>query len=90
MLHYVGDAVTGKQARIELGATTIYPRESAKGQFRINDKTVIKRYLSGESPNISDALAMGIWYCQNRPQNSGVMGYYTQPIKTIINTGYIG
>ena len=89
MLHYIGDEVIGKQARIELAATTVYPRDTAKGQYRINDKTVIKRGLAGESPNIADALAMGMHLCLTRPQNVSLMGNM-QPIRTRINTGYIG
>jgi len=89
MLHYVGDKVIGKQARIELGATTVYPKDTVKGQFRINDKTVIKRYLSGESPNVADAVAMGVWFCLTRPQNSDLMSNIQQ-IETKINHGYIG
>lgn len=89
MLHFVGDKVVGKQARVEFGATTVYPKDTAKGLFRINDKTVIKRFLSGESPNIADAVVMGVWLCLTRPQNSDLMSNIQQ-ISTSINHGYIG
>ena len=89
MLHYVGDKSTGKKARIELAACTVYPRDTVKGQYRMNEKTVIKRNLSGVSPNIADALVMGVHLCLTRPNNSALL-VQMQPIQTTINTGYIG
>ena len=35
--------------------------EQSKGMLRLAEKKEVKKNLNGESPNIADAIAMGIW-----------------------------
>ena len=37
------------------------PNEQSKGLLRIAEKKEIKKNQNGESPNIADAISMGIW-----------------------------
>lgn len=90
MLKFVGDETTGRKARLELSAITIYPKETKDNKYRVNEKEKIKPALAGQSPNIADALMMGVWYCTTRPFTSSVFEAQTQNITTRIDTGFIG
>jgi hypothetical protein len=35
--------------------------QQSKGMLRIAEKKDIKKNLNGESPNMADAIAMGVW-----------------------------
>lgn len=88
MLKYVGDEIIGRQARMELAAITIYPKEVKDNKYRVNEKERIKPALAGKSPNIADALMMGVWLCTTRQIENTV--FYNQPIETKIESGFIG
>ena len=88
MLKYVGDEIIGRQARMELAAITIYPKEVKDNKYRVNEKEKIKPALAGKSPNIADALMMGVWLCTTRPAAYNV--FDNQPIETRIESGFIG
>ena len=39
---------------------------------KVAEKAVIKKILGGRSPNISDALTMGVWYLLTQPVNNDI------------------
>lgn len=58
---YVGNPAYIDQIRREMFAQVYATNEQSKGKLRIADKKDIKKNLNGESPNMADAIAMGIW-----------------------------
>ena len=58
---YVGNPAYIDQIRREMFAQVYATNEQSKGKLRIADKKEIKKNLNNESPNMADAIAMGIW-----------------------------
>ena len=58
---YVGNPIYIDQIKREMYAQVYAPNEQSKGKLRIAEKKEIKKNLNNESPNIADAIAMGIW-----------------------------
>lgn len=58
---YVGNPVHIDQIRREMYAQVYATTEQSKGKLRIAEKKDIKKNLNNESPNMADAIAMGIW-----------------------------
>lgn len=58
---YVGNPAYIEQIKREMYAQIYAPPEQSKGMLRLAEKKDVKRNLNGESPNIADAIAMGIW-----------------------------
>lgn len=58
---YIGNPTYIDQIKREMYAQIYAPAEQSKGTLRLAEKKEIKKNLNGESPNIADAIAMGIW-----------------------------
>lgn len=58
---YVGNPSYIDQIKREMYAQVYATPEQSKGMLRLAEKKDIKKNLNGESPNIADAIAMGIW-----------------------------
>ena len=58
---YVGNPAYIDQIKREMYAQIYASTEQSKGMLRLAEKKEIKKNLNGESPNIADAIAMGIW-----------------------------
>lgn len=58
---YIGNPIYIDQLKREMFAQIYAPVEQSKGLLRLAEKKEIKKNLNGESPNIADAVAMGIW-----------------------------
>lgn len=58
---YIGNPTYIDQIKREMYAQIYAPAEQSKGLLRLAEKKEIKKNLNGESPNIADAIAMGIW-----------------------------
>lgn len=58
---YVGNPTYIDQIKREMYAQVYATPEQSKGTLRLADKKEVKKNLNGESPNITDAIAMGIW-----------------------------
>ena len=58
---YVGNPAYIDQIRREMFAQVYATSEQSKGKLRIAEKKDIKKNLNNESPNMADAIAMGIW-----------------------------
>lgn len=58
---YVGNPAYIDQIKREMYAQVYASAEQSKGTLRLAEKKEIKKNLNGESPNIADAIAMGIW-----------------------------
>lgn len=58
---YVGNPAYIEQIKREMYAQIYATAEQSKGMLRLADKKEIKKNLNGESPNIADAIAYGIW-----------------------------
>lgn len=58
---YVGNPMYIDQIKREMFAQIYAPADQSKGLLRLAEKKEIKKNLNGESPNIADAIAMGIW-----------------------------
>lgn len=58
---YIGNPAYIEQIKREMYAQIYATPEQSKGMLRLAEKKDIKRNLNGESPNITDAIAMGIW-----------------------------
>lgn len=58
---YVGNPAYIDQIKREMYAQIYATTEQSKGMLRLAEKKEIKKNLNGESPNIADAIAMGIW-----------------------------
>ncbi|MBR4419671.1 MAG: hypothetical protein IKT32_02210 [Clostridia bacterium] len=58
---YVGNPAYIDQIKREMYAQVYATPEQSKGMLRLAEKKDIKKNLNGESPNIADAIAMGIW-----------------------------
>lgn len=58
---YVGNPAYIDQIKREMYAQIYASAEQSKGMLRLAEKKEIKKNLNGESPNIADAIAMGIW-----------------------------
>lgn len=71
---YVGNPVYVDQIKREMYAQVYATVEQSKGQLRIAEKKEIKRNLNGESPNIADAIAMGIWRLCTSKDNKNIDG----------------
>lgn len=57
---YVGNPAYIDQIKREMYAQVYASPEQSKGMLRLAEKKEIKKNLNGESPNMSDAIAMGI------------------------------
>ena len=60
---YIGNPMYIDQIRREMFAQVYATSDQSKGKLRIAEKKDIKKNLNGESPNMADAIAMGIWRC---------------------------
>lgn len=58
---YVGNPAYIDQIKREMYAQVYASAEQSKGTLRLAEKKEVKKNLNGESPNIADAIAMGIW-----------------------------
>jgi hypothetical protein len=58
---YVGNPSYIEQIKREMYAQIYATPEQSKGMLRLAEKKDIKKNLNGESPNIADAIAYGIW-----------------------------
>lgn len=58
---YIGNPSYIDQIKREMYAQVYATSEQSKGMLRLAEKKDIKKNLNGESPNIADAIAMGIW-----------------------------
>lgn len=58
---YVGNPSYIAQIKREMYAQVYANPEQSKGMLRLAEKKEVKKNLNGESPNIADAIAMGIW-----------------------------
>jgi hypothetical protein len=58
---YVGNEAYIDQIRREMFAQVYAEAQQSKGMLRIAEKKDIKKNLNGESPNMADAIAMGVW-----------------------------
>lgn len=58
---YVGNPTYIDQIKREMYAQVYATAEQSKGMLRLAEKKDVKKNLNGESPNIADAIAMGIW-----------------------------
>ena len=58
---YVGNPAYVEQIKREMYAQIYATPEQSKGMLRLAEKKDIKKNLNGESPNIADAIAMGVW-----------------------------
>lgn len=58
---YIGNPSYIEQIKREMYAQIYATPEQSKGMLRLAEKKDIKKNLNGESPNIADAIAMGIW-----------------------------
>lgn len=58
---YVGNPAYIEQIKREMYAQVYATPEQSKGMLRLAEKKDIKKNLNGESPNMADAIAMGIW-----------------------------
>lgn len=58
---YVGNPSYIEQLKREMYAQVYATPEQSKGMLRLAEKKEVKKNLNGESPNIADAVAMGIW-----------------------------
>ena len=58
---YIGNPAHIEQIKREMYAQVYATTEQSKGKLRIAEKKEIKKNLNGESPNMADAIAMGIW-----------------------------
>ena len=67
---YVGNPAYIDQIKREMYAQVYAPPEQSKGMLRLADKKEIKKNLNGESPNIADAIAMGIWRIMTRKEQT--------------------
>ena len=88
---YVGNPAYKDQIKREMYAQIYAPPEQSKGMLRLAEKKEIKKNLNGESPNMADAIAMGIWRIQtHKPSDahtSTVEAYKAAGIITNKNTG---
>lgn len=63
---YVGNPAYIEQIKREMYAQVYASPEQSKGMLRLAEKKDIKKNLNGESPNIADAIAMGVWRVMTR------------------------
>lgn len=67
---YVGNPAYIDQIKREMYAQVYAPPEQSKGMLRLADKKEIKKNLNGESPNIADAIAYGIWRIMTKKEQT--------------------
>lgn len=67
---YVGNPAYIEQIKREMYAQIYATPEQSKGMLRLAEKKEIKKNLNGESPNICDAIAMGIWRVMTRKEKT--------------------
>lgn len=58
---YVGNPAYIEQIKREMYAQVYATPEQSKGMLRLAEKKDIKKNLNGESPNMADAIAYGVW-----------------------------
>ena len=64
---YVGNPMYVDKIKREMHAQIWANAEACKGKVRLEKKDKIKKNLNGESPNIADAIAMGVWRASTMP-----------------------
>lgn len=71
-LVFTGDEEERETLRLEMNAHETADDEISKGKIRCDKKERVKKRLGGHSPNILDALAMGVYYIDflYRPNNN--------------------
>lgn len=74
---FVGNPQYVEQIKREMFAQVYAPSDKSKGLLRLAEKKDIKKNLNGESPNIADAIAMGIWRVMtHKPQGNTAYNEY--------------
>lgn len=67
---YVGNPSYIDQIKREMYAQVYASTEQSKGMLRLAEKKDVKKNLNGESPNIADAIAMGIWRLMTKKEQT--------------------
>lgn len=70
MCHFYGDKIYIDEIRQEMNAQMYYDSRENKATFgkrRLAPKAVIKKFMTGHSPNMCDAIAIAIWRTVKRP-----------------------
>lgn len=67
---YVGNPAYIDQIKREMYAQIYATTEQSKGMLRLAEKKEIKKNLNGESPNIADAIAYGIWRAMTKKEQT--------------------
>lgn len=76
---FVGNPAYIDQIKREMYAQVYATPEQSKGMLRLADKKEIKKNLNGESPNIADAIALGIWRVMTHdPKQQPITNAYIQ------------
>lgn len=61
-LIFIGNADERENLRLEMNAHEYADDEASKGKIRCDKKEKVKKRLGGRSPNMLDALAMGVYF----------------------------
>lgn len=76
---FVGNPAYIDQIKREMYAQVYATPEQSKGMLRLADKKEVKKNLNGESPNIADAIALGIWRVMTHdPKQQPITNAYIQ------------